>query len=72
MQIIEKIKEWYRGRYIPPPDNSYVAFISPHYDQPILAKALGTIGRFWLAQWKWIVPTVIFPLVGLIYHHFAG
>jgi hypothetical protein len=75
MKIIAKIKEWYRGRYVPPSNDlrSALVFISGHYDQPILAKALGILGRFWLAHWKWIVPTIIFPLVGLIYHHyFAG
>lgn len=75
MPIIEKIKEWYRGRYVPPPPNdprSSLVFVSPgHHEQPILARVLGTIGRFWLAHWKWIVPTIIFPLVGLMYHHFS-
>jgi hypothetical protein len=56
MQVIEKTKGWYRGRYVPPPPNdpdSSLVFISPgHYEQPILAKTLGVIGRFWLAHWK--------------------
>jgi hypothetical protein len=30
-----------------------------HYEPPALAKALGTIGRFWLAHWKWIIGTAI-------------
>jgi hypothetical protein len=71
VQIIKEIKKWYRGRYVPPPDNSYVAFVCPHYEQPILARDLGAVGRFWLAHWKWIVPTIIFPLMGLMYHHFS-
>lgn len=76
MQIIKKIKEWYRGRYVPPPPDdphSPLVFLSMgHYEQPILARALGTIGRFWLAHWKWIGATIIVPLVVAIVQHFAG
>lgn len=72
MKIVQKLKEWYRGKYVPPPNNGALMFISPHYEQPLFARALGIVGRFWLAQWKWIVPIIILPLVGMIFHHFAG
>jgi hypothetical protein len=66
--IAERLKVWYRGRYISPPPNhpySSVVFVSPgHYEQPALAKVLGIVGRFWLAHWKWIIGTVI-AVVGL-------
>ena len=63
MAIVEKIKEWYRGRYIPPPSNdpnSELFFLSlGHYEQPALAKLLGTLGRFYLAHWQWVIGTVL-------------
>lgn len=40
--MIEKIKNWWRGKYIPPPKNdpdSQIVFISPgRYERPFLAK----------------------------------
>jgi hypothetical protein len=69
MSLIEKIKTWYRGKYIPPPPNdpdSPLFIISPgHYEQLALAKLLRAIGRFWVARWKWIIGTAI-ALAGLI------
>ena len=63
MAIVEKLKDWYRGRYVPPPPNdpnSQVIFLSlGHYEQPALAKILGTLGRFYLAHWQWIIGTVL-------------
>jgi hypothetical protein len=58
-----KVKTWYRGKYIPPPDNdpdSPIAIISGgHYKQPFLAKALGQICKFWLNHWQWILVFLI-------------
>ena len=63
MQIVEKIKVWYRGKYVPPPPNdpnSSIIFISlGHYEQPLLAKILGVLGRFWLTHWQWVIGTTI-------------
>lgn len=59
----QKIKEWYRGKYVPPrknDPNSPVVFIGlGHYEQPPLAKALGRLARFWLERWPWIITTLI-------------
>jgi hypothetical protein len=70
MQVIEKIKEWYRGRYVPRSNDphSSLVFVGGRYEQPILARALGTIGRFWLAHWKWIGATIIVPLAVAVFH----
>lgn len=63
MTLINKIKSWYQGKFVPPPPNdpnSAIITISPgHYEQPPLAKILRIIGHFWLAHWKWIVGTII-------------
>jgi hypothetical protein len=43
-----------------------VGVISPgHYEQPPLAKILGTIGVFWLNHWKWIITTVVAVIGGI-------
>lgn len=63
MSVAEKIKSWYRGTYIPPPENdphsSVVLLSLGRYEQPLLAKILGALGRFWLAHWQWIIGTTI-------------
>lgn len=41
--IITKIKGWYRGKYIPPPEN---ALYLGHMEQPFLAKVIKLTG--WL------------------------
>jgi len=64
-----KIKKWYRGKYIPPPTNdpnSPLVVISPgYYKQPLLAKAIGQIGKFWLNHWQWILG-ILLTIVGLV------
>jgi hypothetical protein len=69
MAIIEKIKAWYRGRYVPPPRNdlrSELQFCSVgHYEQPALAKLLKAVGLFWLAHWQWIIGTAI-AVIGIL------
>jgi len=42
-----------------------IIVISPgHYEQPVLAKCLGVLGRFWLAHWQWIIGTSL-AIIGL-------
>ena len=69
MRIVERLKAWYRGKYVPPlPDdpNSQVFFLSlGHYEQPALAKLLGTLVRFYLAHWQWVIGTVL-AVIGII------
>ena len=66
--ITQRIANWYRGRYIPPPENdpdSSVVIISPgYYEQPLFAKILGAVWRFYRRHWQWVWSTVI-ALVGL-------
>jgi len=70
MALTERIKKWYRGKYIPPPpnepDNPIVIVRSGHYEQPVLAKLLRVIGQFWLRNWRWIIITGIIVLLTLI------
>ncbi len=69
MSLGEQIREWYRRKYIPPRSNypnSPIVVISPgHYEQPLLAKCLDALGRFWLAHWQWIIGTSL-AIIGLI------
>jgi len=63
MKTWDKIKAWYRGTYVPPPENdpeSPLVIISPgYYEQPLSARILGTIGRFCLQHWQWIIGTIL-------------
>jgi hypothetical protein len=62
----ERIKEWYRGRWVPPPPpGRYLVFTMGHYEQPALARILGVLGRFWLAHWQWIIGTAL-VIVGIV------
>ena len=62
MAVIERLRIWYRGRYVPPPPidhESIVIFGNGHYEQPPLAKMLGVLGRFYIAHWQWVIGTVL-------------
>lgn len=69
MSLIQKIKDWYRGKYVPPPENdpnSGVVFISlGYYEQPLLAKIIGGLCRFYLKHWQWVIGTII-AIIGII------
>ena len=66
MPPIDRLRNWYRGRYVPPPPNdpdSDLVFISPgHYEQPIAARLLGGIARFSAVNWKWLISIVLAAL----------
>jgi hypothetical protein len=68
MKVAERIRQWYRGTYVPPPPgdpNATLVVISMgRHEQPALAKALGIAGRFWLTNWKWIVTTAVAAAIG--------
>lgn len=63
MGLKAKLKEWYRGKYIPPPEHEpdgSVTIPSPGwYQKPFWAKVTGSLFKFWCANWKWVIPTVI-------------
>ena len=69
MSLIQKIKDWYRGEYVPPPENDPdcgVVFISPgYYEQPFLAKVIAGFGRFYFKHWQWVVGTAI-AAIGIV------
>jgi len=68
--LTERIRKWYRGKYVPPPPNEpnspIVIVRGGDYEQPILAKLLRILGQFWLRNWKWIITTGIVVLFALI------
>jgi hypothetical protein len=69
VSLFEKIKIWYRGKYVPPPQNdpnSPIVIISPgHYQQPVIAKTLIVLGQFLMAHWKWIIGIIV-AVAGII------
>ena len=68
MGVISAIANWYRGKYIPPPENdpdSPIFIISAgHYEQPLLAKIIGAVWSFNLRHWQWTLSTII-AVIGL-------
>ncbi len=69
MLIIQIIKTWYRGKYIPPPQNDIdgsVTIISPgYYEKPVFARFLCVVGLFLSNHWKWLVSSAL-VLVSII------
>jgi hypothetical protein len=63
MRFLEKFKKWYRGVYVPPPENnpnSYVQFVSPgEYDRPWIARAINTVSTFLKTHWQWTIGTIL-------------
>jgi hypothetical protein len=61
--IAERIANWYRGKYIPPPaddPDSLIVIISPgHYEQPFLARLIGAVWGFYARHWQWVWSTII-------------
>lgn len=69
MELVEVLKNWYQGRYVPPRPNDpgSLLFIVGlgHYERPLLAKVLSGIARFYMAHWQWLVGTVI-SVIGIL------
>jgi hypothetical protein len=72
--LTEKIADWYRGKYVPPPENdpNSSAFLvsGGHYEQSLLANAIRILATFWLDHWKWIITSLIaitLAVLGLFY-----
>ena len=68
--LIDKIKEWYHGEYISPPDNApdspFVRISPGYYKKPFLAKAFQRIGKFWLNHWQWILGFLITTILLIV------
>ncbi|MEE7626287.1 hypothetical protein V3O24_08955 [Methylobacter sp. Wu8] len=68
MSIIEKLKKWYRGVYVPPDMSiSSFAYIG-HYEKPLLAKLISPFVDFWLKHWQVLFPTILAAAVALFIH----
>ena len=63
-----KFAIWYRGTYVPPPENdpsSSVVFIGRgFYAQPRLARVIGVVAKFYTLHWQWVWSTII-AVIGL-------
>lgn len=61
--VRHKLRVWYRGTYVPPPDNdpnSHVVFIGCSiYVQPRLARFMGAVIAFYFRHWQWVWSTVL-------------
>jgi len=63
--FVERIRDWYRGEYIPPPKpdpDDRVVFVCGHHKQPPLAKVLWAIGRLLAAHGKWLITVLLMAL----------
>ncbi len=55
--LIARLREWWRGEYLPSPSDM---FVSPgEYDQPLLARVVVLVWRFWLVHWKFVLSFVV-------------
>jgi len=57
--IVEHIKTWYEGKYIPPDRNDLVIRVCGHYERPLVARILRTVGRFLATYWQWLIPVLV-------------
>ncbi len=68
--IIERIRAWYRGCYVPPrrpdPEDLVVRVSGGHYEQPLPARILRWISRWTAAYWQWLIPILIMLLALLV------
>jgi len=66
--IRNKFFNWYRGTYVPPPENdpnSRIVFIGLGlYVQSPFARCFGAIAEFYTHHWQWVWSTVI-GIIGL-------
>jgi len=70
--IAEKIRNWYRGKYVPPPENvpgSGVLFVmTGHYEPSRFAKIVRALAKFWLKHWHVLLPIIVAAVVALFIH----
>lgn len=66
MDLKEKIRNWYEGRYIPYENdpNSSVVIVGGYYERHWTAKFARILVSFYLEHWKWLWG-VFLSLLGL-------
>ena len=68
--IVERVRDWYRGEYVPPrksdPWDRVVCVGPGHYRQPLFARILNALGRFWAARWQWLIGFLVAILAILV------
>jgi len=71
MRIIDKIKNWHRGIYIPPQKNyqndGIFILSTGHYEQPLLAKIITVIGAWFVLEYKWIIGIALLIYINLFF-----
>lgn len=62
MIVWKKIKDWWDGEYIPPPENdpdSFVWLISPGWQKhPLPRVIVSGVWRFWCKEWRILLPII--------------
>lgn len=63
MRLIDRLKKWYEGEYVPPPPNdsssgNFIIHLG-HYERPWLARVIDATGQFLKAHWQWTIGTVL-------------
>ena len=82
--MYQKLKNWYRGKYIPQSlqeiiDNSIPRYlenrerqIPDKFEPPLIARIINPICRFWLRRWIILLPVIVtlLTIVVMLFIHF--
>jgi hypothetical protein len=71
--LTQFITRWWKGKYISPQERSSDAIqvYCGVYERHWTSKVVHTIARFWLRNWKILLPVIVASVVAL-YIHFDG
>lgn len=66
--MIQKIRKWWRGEYIPTPLSEILEETPPteRFKKPAIRIALESVWKFWLARWVVILPVIAVLVVGVM------
>lgn len=77
-RFYQKLKNWYRGKYVSLPiqemierqhpklDVSHGDHIPAQFKPPLIVRIIKRLCRFWLRHWKWIIGTIIIITLAII------
>jgi hypothetical protein len=67
MKMIEWVRDWYRGEYVPPdnPRESMVVLLIEQYRRHWTSRALHRFVEFYSREWRWLLPFIV-AVIGAI------
>ena len=77
--IYQKLKDWYRGKFIPLSIEEMIDIQIPKYlenkkpmpnqfNPPLIAKIINPIWHFWLKRWPILLPVIAGSIIALFIH----